>query len=67
MVSLIVIAWPIALWGASGATTITSPKVVATSMSALIPGAVMPSSFVTKINGFFAFFGALFLLQKYSY
>ena len=60
-------ACPIALWGASGATTTTSPKVVATSMSALIPGAVMPSSLVTKINGFFAFIDPVFVLQKYSY
>jgi len=35
------------LCGLSGATTITSPILLAMAISFLIPGAVTPSSFVT--------------------
>ena len=38
------------------ATTTTSPKVFITSINARIPGAVIPSSFMTKIRGFFCIF-----------
>lgn len=51
-VEFIVIAWPVPDWGLSGATTITSPISDMISIRHLIPGALIPSSFVTKIRGF---------------
>jgi hypothetical protein len=39
--------------GLSGATTTTLPNSRAIFISALMPGASTPSSFVTKIIGFF--------------
>ena len=48
-----VIACPIALCGLSGATTITSPILFITFINDLKPGAVIPSSLVIKIKGFF--------------
>jgi methyl-accepting chemotaxis protein len=50
-VELIVMACPMALCGLSGATTTTSPIVCITEIKVLIPGAVIPSSLVTKIRG----------------
>ncbi len=41
-----------ALCGLSGATTTTVPMSFITEMSMRIPGAVMPSSLVTRIKGF---------------
>ena len=42
-----------ALCGLSGATTTTSPISDITSINERIPGADIPSSFVTRISGFF--------------
>ena len=52
-VEFIVIACPIADCGLSGATTTTSPISFITSINFLMPGAVIPSSLVTSIRGFF--------------
>ena len=46
-------ACPIPDCGPSGATTTTSPISLTTSINARIPGAEMPSSFDTNINGLF--------------
>jgi hypothetical protein len=54
-VLFIVIAWPIALCGVSGATTTISPSSAITDINARIPGAETPSSFVIKIKGLFFF------------
>ena len=51
-----VIACPMPLCGLSGATTTTSPIVFITSIRVLIPEALMPSSLVTRISGFFVIF-----------
>ena len=40
-------------WGLSGATTTTSPISFITEIKFLSPGALIPSSFVTNINGLF--------------
>ena len=63
-VELIVIACPIADWGLSGAITTTFPISFITSIRDLIPGSVIPSSLVTKINGFFLFNGLIFDKSK---
>ena len=55
-VLFIVIACPIALCGLSGATTTTSPILFITFINDLNPGAVIPSSFVINIKGFFFIF-----------
>jgi len=47
------LACPIADCGLSGATTITSPISFIADINVLIPGAEIPSSFVTNIKGFF--------------
>ncbi|MNS73097.1 hypothetical protein D3C72_1065270 [compost metagenome] len=52
-VLLMVMAWPVADWGLSGATTTTSPISFITLIKVRIPGAEIPSSLVTKIKGFF--------------
>src|SRR5690349_52142 len=52
-----VIAWPMALCGLSGATTMTRPNAFISSTSAWMPGAWMPSSFVTRINRSFCMGG----------
>ena len=57
-------ACPIADWGLSGAITITSPISFITSIRDLIPGAVIPSSLVTKINGLFLSNGPIFDKSK---
>jgi len=46
-------------WGLSGATTTTSPISFITEIRVLIPGADIPSSFVTNIKGFFAILGII--------
>ena len=48
-------ACPIPDCGLSGATTITSPISLITDIKVLIPGAFIPSSFVTKISGLFIY------------
>ena len=50
-VEFIVIACPIPDCGLSGATTTISPMSFIIDIKVLIPGAFMPSSFVTKISG----------------
>ena len=47
-------------WGLSGAITTTSPISFITEISALSPGAVIPSSLVTRIKGFFDIRGLIF-------
>ena len=54
-VEFIVMACPIPDCGLSGATTITSPMFLTTDIKVLIPGAFIPSSFVTKISGLFIY------------
>ena len=53
---LMVIACPIADCGLSGATTITSPNFFIVATRARMPGAVMPSSLVTRMIGRVDFF-----------
>src|SRR5690554_3252459 len=48
-----VMACPLPDWGLSGATTTTSAISFIQSIRALIPGAVIPSSLVTRMSGFF--------------
>jgi len=48
-----VMACHIPLWGLSGATTTTFPKSFTASTKLRMPGAVMPSSLVIRITGFF--------------
>jgi hypothetical protein len=64
-VLLIVIAWPMALCGLSGATTTISPISDITAIKALSPGAEIPSSFVIKIKGL-AFF-IIYCCEKIDY
>lgn len=47
-----VMAWPMPLWGLSGATTVTSPNSRATRTRVRIPGAVIPSSLQINMRGF---------------
>src|SRR5690606_22105727 len=47
-----VMACSIPACGLSGATTTTSPNSIIYRINALRPGAVIPSSFVTRIKGF---------------
>jgi hypothetical protein len=69
-----VMACPIPLCGLSGATTTTLPRSFTASTKALMPGEVMPSSFVIRITGFaevlvifFAAFFAFAMLFKLLY
>jgi hypothetical protein len=59
-------ACPMPLCGLSGATTTTSPILFITLIKVLIPGAVIPSSLVTRISGFFGIF-SLFFVYKSKY
>ena len=58
--SFIVIECPVAHWGLSGATTTTVPISDITAIKALIPGAEIPSSLVTKIRGLSFFMDEVF-------
>ena len=51
-IEFIVMACPMADWGESGATTKTSPIPLIIFISARRPGALIPSSFVTRMSGF---------------
>jgi hypothetical protein len=50
----------VALWALSGATTTTVPISDITAINALIPGAKIPSSLVTRIKGLVFFSGDVF-------
>src|SRR6202008_4570230 len=60
-----VIACPIPDWGLSGATTTILPRSFTASTRFIMPGAVMPSSFVIRITGF-CFLPAAFVLLVFG-